>query len=346
MKRLLSLFFVICLFTAAVFPASADTGYTVTMGADQTAVKGETVAVPVVIGHSGGMSTFNAVDMTFTYDTAKLELTTASLSGFSLTKEAGKVRVMGYGQDRECGGTAFVLTFKTLATGRTEVKVTSAKVDSSNHAVSADAPQASLTDNATQITIGLKSDTSSSGGGHVPGAGGGSGGGGAGQAGTPVTEADFDGLWVLPYVELDGSTVFLTAIAGDPGKDSTYAFDGVPMYYTAKYTGKNAAIGQKVYLALTIAGPGEPVINSEIAGRISLVKEKSQTIAYEKDVNGSGSTDLTDVRLIYDIYNGQFAGFDDLSVERFLHADLNLDGRVNVEDAAALMDVIEMGGVR
>ena len=74
-----------------------------------------------------------------------------------------------------------------------------------------------------------------------------------------------------------------------------------------------------------------------MASRISAVGAEKTTLLYGYDVNGSGKTDISDAKMIYDAYNGVYWGFDELPIQRFLSADINLDGMVNVKDAAAIV---------
>ena len=134
---------------------SVEPGYTVTMPADKTAVVGEVVEVKPIVGYTDEtVTTYNAFDMSLTYDTAALELTSAEIEGLTIIDRDGNVRVQGYGADKNVGTAPFTLTFKTLKTGSTDVTLTSAKVDISGNAIESDAPEASLADTVTTITVG------------------------------------------------------------------------------------------------------------------------------------------------------------------------------------------------
>ena len=130
-----------------------EPAYTVTMAQDQTVIAGETVSIPVTVGHTGDVTTYNAFDMSFTYDADLLEHTSAEIEGMTVTAGEGTVRVQGYGTDRAVGTAPFTLTFTATATGTSDVKVTSAKVDISANAITADAPDAVLADGTTTVTV-------------------------------------------------------------------------------------------------------------------------------------------------------------------------------------------------
>lgn len=127
--------------------------YTVTLAEDKTVVAGETIEIPVTVGHSNYLH-YNAWDMTFTYDSTALKLTTES-SGetFTVTAVGNTIRVQGYGENLDADTAAFTLTFEALKAGSTELTLDSAKVDNAGHAIGNDAPEATVIDDLTVLTI-------------------------------------------------------------------------------------------------------------------------------------------------------------------------------------------------
>ena len=131
--------------------------YTLTMGEDKTVKAGENVQIPVTVGYTtDAVTSFNAVDMQFAYDTAKLEFVSVSdTKNYTVSAENGVVRVQGYGENKALGE-AFTLTFKALAAtdeNGTLVTAQSAKVDEAMNAIAKDAPEAKLLDAETVLTI-------------------------------------------------------------------------------------------------------------------------------------------------------------------------------------------------
>ena len=147
---------VLAQFTLTVSDPAA--GYTVTMGQDvENTVIGSTVSIPVAIGHTDETVTqFSAYDMTFTYDPAVLKLATFGTEITDVKDDngnsTGTIHVEHYG-DKTDNGTALTLTFEAIATGETNVKVTAAKVDISESALTQDAPDASIRDNITLVSV-------------------------------------------------------------------------------------------------------------------------------------------------------------------------------------------------
>lgn len=130
------------------------TGYSVSMGADQTVAAGETVSIPVTVASSETKITgFNAYDMTFTYDPAALTLNTASDAAANLTVEDnnGTVRVRRYGETAPLGE-ALTLDFTAKKGATSTVTLTEAKFDLDANSINFDAPEATITDSDTTVT--------------------------------------------------------------------------------------------------------------------------------------------------------------------------------------------------
>lgn len=145
-----------------------ETGYSVSMGADQQVAAGQQVRIPVAVASGEkGITGFNAYDMTFTYDPAALTLNTTSDSAANLTVEDnnGTVRVRRYG-DAVPLGEALALQFTAKATATSTVKLTNAKFDLDANSINFDAPDATVTDadtvvNANNFTVTLPDEFTS-----------------------------------------------------------------------------------------------------------------------------------------------------------------------------------------
>ena len=139
-----------------------ETGYSVSMGADQQLVSGQRVRIPVTVASSEkNITGFNAYDMTFTYDPTALTLNTKTGDAANLTVEDnnGTVRVRRYG-DAVSLGEALALDFTAKATATSTVKLTNAKFDLDANSINFDAPEATISDadtvvNANNFTVTL-----------------------------------------------------------------------------------------------------------------------------------------------------------------------------------------------
>lgn len=139
-----------------------ETGYSVSMGADQQLVSGQRVRIPVTVASSEkNITGFNAYDMTFTYDPTALTLNTKTGDAANVTVEDnnGSVRVRRYG-DAVPLGEALALEFTAKATATSTVKLTNAKFDLDANSINFDAPDAAISDadtvvNANNFTVTL-----------------------------------------------------------------------------------------------------------------------------------------------------------------------------------------------
>ena len=129
------------------------TGYAVSMGADQQAVGGQKVRIPVTVASSEkGITGFNAYDMTFTYDPAALTLNTTSNAAANLTVEDnnGTVQIRRYGNTVALGE-ALALEFTANKATSSTVTLTAAKFDLDANSINFDAPDATISDADTTV---------------------------------------------------------------------------------------------------------------------------------------------------------------------------------------------------
>lgn len=134
--------------------SSEAKGYTVSMGADKQVASGQIVEIPVTIGNNDGKTTYNAYDMTFSFDPAILTLNmeATNIEGYRVIPGSGKVRIVRYGKAAELGD-ALTLSFVAAGQGKSDVKVTEAYVDTNANAIELDAPAAAILDDTAVITV-------------------------------------------------------------------------------------------------------------------------------------------------------------------------------------------------
>lgn len=132
----------------------AAKGYTVSLGADKQVASGQIVEIPVAIGNNDGKTTYNAYDMTFSFDPAILTLNmeATSTEGYRVIPDSGTVRIVRYGKAAELGD-ALTLSFVAAGQGTSDVKVTEACVDTNTNAIDFDAPAAAILDDTAVITV-------------------------------------------------------------------------------------------------------------------------------------------------------------------------------------------------
>lgn len=129
-------------------------GYTVSLGENKTVASGQIVEIPVAIGNNDGKTTYNAYDMTFSFDPAILTLNmeATSTEGYRVIPGSGTVRIVRYGKAAELGD-ALTLNFTAAGQGQSAVKVTAAYVDTNTNAIELDAPAAIVLKDTTTVTV-------------------------------------------------------------------------------------------------------------------------------------------------------------------------------------------------
>lgn len=134
--------------------SSEAKGYTVSLGADKQVASSQIVEIPVAIGNNDGKTTYNAYDMTFSFDPAILTLNmeATSTEGYRVIPGSGTVRIVRYGKAAELGD-ALTLSFVAAGQGKSDVKVTEACVDTNANAIEFDAPAAAILDDTAVITV-------------------------------------------------------------------------------------------------------------------------------------------------------------------------------------------------
>ena len=134
--------------------SSEAKGYTVSLGADKQGASGQIVEIPVTIGNNDGKTTYNAYDMTFSFDPAILTLNmeATSIEGYRVIPGSGTVRIVRYGKAAELGD-ALTLNFTAAGQGQSAVKVTAAYVDTNTNAIELDAPAAIVLKDTTTVTV-------------------------------------------------------------------------------------------------------------------------------------------------------------------------------------------------
>lgn len=241
-------------FTMAVGTGSnprTETGYSVSMGADQQISADQQVRIPVTVASSEkNITGFNAYDMTFTYDPTALTLNTKTGDAANLTVEDnnGTVRVRRYGATQALGE-ALALDFTAKATATSTVKLTNAKFDLDANSINFDAPDAAISDadtvvNANNFTVTLPDAFTSDETRLVP-------------KGGSFTFKPVDSHYTYTFTVKMGDTVTegLTFGAND-----TYTIENISGNVEVTYTGK----ASKQYDVEYVFGGKDPLLEKDV----------------------------------------------------------------------------------
>ena len=137
---------------------------------------------------------------------------------------------------------------------------------------------------------------------------------------------------VSKYLELNDKTMMLVTVKGTPEGGSAFTYDGNTMYKVEGY-------GTDRYAWLVIVDKGRTLTQEEAAAKVAIsAADNVVTITPSFDVNRTGKVDVNDAQLVYDMYNGTYSNFTQVSVEKFLRADVNATKVVDHTDAVAIVN--------
>lgn len=142
---------------------------------------------------------------------------------------------------------------------------------------------------------------------------------------------------VSEYVAVQNEkSMWLVTIGNEKLDSRVYTYDGENMFWSDKYSAY-------CYLVISEDKPLEGLTEEQISAKFALATGTAVEIDYGKNVNmsTSGTVDASDVQLVYNMYNTEYSDFtEDVTMEKFLRADVNFDKVVNTGDATAIVDVI------
>lgn len=135
---------------------------------------------------------------------------------------------------------------------------------------------------------------------------------------------------VSPYVNTDGSTIWLITASPDPKPEETKSlyYGGKPMLWSEKY---------KSYAWLLLSSKSQDTVKADAEAAITIKENAVTSIEYGSDVNGTGHIDINDAQYIYDLYNAKHSALD---MEKFLRCDVNGNREVSVDDVQAVVSLL------
>ena len=135
---------------------------------------------------------------------------------------------------------------------------------------------------------------------------------------------------VSPYVDTDGSNIWLITASPDPKPEETKSlyYGGKPMLWSEKY---------KSYAWLLLSSKSQDTVKADAEAAITIKENAVTSIEYGGDVNGTGHIDINDAQYIYDLYNAKHSALD---MEKFLRCDVNGNREVSVDDVQAVVSLL------
>ena len=150
-----------------------------------------------------------------------------------------------------------------------------------------------------------------------------------------------DTIFVSEYItlgateEAEGQKIYLVTATKS---DKVLSYGENTMFWSAKYNG-----GEGAYCWLVISDKSIEDMKAEAETAIAVAAEGTTAtqVAYDMDVNQStGDADINDAQLIYGMYTAEYESFDNVSMDKFLEADVNGDTKVDTTDAVAIVNHI------
>lgn len=135
---------------------------------------------------------------------------------------------------------------------------------------------------------------------------------------------------VSPYVNTDGSTIWLITASPDPKPEETKSlyYGDTAMFWSEKY---------EAYAWLLVGKGTAADIAAAAKSAISVKGNSTVSVSYGGDVNGTGHIDINDAQYIYDLYNAKHSALD---MEKFLRCDVNGNREVSVDDVQAVVSLL------
>lgn len=131
------------------------------------------------------------------------------------------------------------------------------------------------------------------------------------------------------YLTLDGKKMFLVTVSGTTESGQIFTYDGTAMFHSVEYDAY-------CFLVITEGTLSE----EEAAAKVATASATATEVDYDMDVNMSGLVDANDAQLIYNMYNAVYPDFTEVTMEKFLRADVNFDKKVDVTDSNAIINFI------
>lgn len=148
-----------------------------------------------------------------------------------------------------------------------------------------------------------------------------------------VTRTSSTGIAVTEYITLDEKSMYLITVSNVTEAGNIAKYAGSSMYWSPSYN---------AYAWLVVSDKNLTEMETEAANNVTVAAgTAAATIAYAGDVNMTNKTDVNDAQLTYDMYKARYDGFETVSMEKFLRADVNVSRAVDTQDAAAIVAAIQ-----
>jgi hypothetical protein len=293
------------------------TGYTVSLAtADSGKKPGETIILSLNVS-AAESEEFAALETVVTYNDALVSYAGTSLSSdhdYTVAdNESGKLTVTHFGDSTDVG-TLGTLSF-TVKNGVTDSDTAVFGLEYALVGVGAPVN----TDDPPAASIGGNVSVTLAAGSSEPGV---------------IDESDISFIGSTDYKGAPTGFKVLKLTATAP-EDNKYQYEGADMLFSSKYNAYVCFVPDAVTAATALP-------------KLTYVSGTAPTVNYNGNVNQStgtayGVVNIYDAQLVYDLYSGAYVSdttFTTVSAAMRFAADMNGDGKVNIDDAQAIIDII------
>ena len=138
---------------------------------------------------------------------------------------------------------------------------------------------------------------------------------------------DLSSANAVSFATLDATNLYLVLVGNQRIEGKTYTYNGNNMYWSSQYSA----------YAILVFGTNAPALTDFALITVDVVP----TVEYDGDVNGTTNVDANDAQLVYNMYNAKYSAFEgNITMEKFLEADMNGDKEINSEDAVVIINQI------
>lgn len=163
---------------------------------------------------------------------------------------------------------------------------------------------------------------------------------------TVTKTLDTTSLTVSQYVQLDGKTMWLVKIGSAQISNKTYTYTAAEgeaaqnFFWSSQY-------GTYCFLLITDTNTDADTVKGNIADKLGLTDTAATAISYNgnvnltKDADNADVIDVNDAQLVWNMYSAVYSAFtENVTVQKFLEADMDNSGTLTTADAAAVVGKI------
>lgn len=136
---------------------------------------------------------------------------------------------------------------------------------------------------------------------------------------------------VNEYITLDKQSMYLIVYNGYVQDGHVPKYDGQSMYWSDRYN---------AYAWLIVSAETEKKVKTEAEKKITVTEGlPAGTVDYSGNANMTLQTDIADATLAHEMYNAEHS-LSFMEMQKFLNADVFTDKKINVRDAAGIVQSI------